>query len=180
MRRRSGYGWLELIIGVLFVFLGIYSFIRPDTTLVGIVVIYGLIAIISGISDVVFFVKTERYTGFGPTIALISGVFSIMAGFMLLVYPNAGKWVMALLLPIWFIAHCISRLAHLHLIRIAAGRFYYYFTLVINIIGIVLGGMMVIYPTISLISAGLIIGIYLVLLGVDSIVRAASQIGSKR
>ncbi len=179
MRRRSSYGWLELVVGVLFVVLGIYSFIHPENTLTGVVIVYGIFAIISGIADIIFFVKTERYTGFGPTVSLISGIFSIMAGFMLLVYPSAGKWAMVLLLPIWFIAHCISRLTHLNMIRVTAGSFYYYFTLIVNIIGIVLGCMMIIRPVISLFSAGFIIGTYLILLGFDSIVVAISKIGSK-
>ena len=29
MRRRSGYGWFELIIGIMLVVLGIFTFIRP-------------------------------------------------------------------------------------------------------------------------------------------------------
>ena len=40
MKRRSGYGWLELAVGILFVALGIYSFIKPGSTLTGIVIIY--------------------------------------------------------------------------------------------------------------------------------------------
>ena len=114
MRRRSGYVLLEWIIGILFIVFGIYSYIRPDNMLTGIVILYGVIAIVSGIADILFYIRTERYTGFGPTICLISGIFSIMAGFMLAVYPNAGKWILVLLLPVWFIAHCVSRLTHLN------------------------------------------------------------------
>ena len=180
MRRRSGFDWFELIIGILLVIFGIFTLIRPESTLTGIVILYALIAVITGILDIVFYVKTERYTGFGPIVSLVSGIFSIMAGMMLLVYPNAGKWIMVLLLPIWFIAHCISRLSHLYFIRITAGSFYYYFTLVINIVGIILGCMMIIWPTLSLFSVGFLIGTYLILLGIDSIVIAVSKIGSKR
>ena len=35
MRRRSGYGWFELIIGIMLVVLGIFTFIRPESTLTG-------------------------------------------------------------------------------------------------------------------------------------------------
>ena len=94
---------------------------------------------ITGISDLIFYVRTERYTGFGPAVSLISGIFSIMAGVMLLVYPGAGRWVMVLLLPLWFIAHCVSRLSHLNFIRVTAGEIYYWFALIVNIIGIILG-----------------------------------------
>ena len=98
---------------------------------------------------------------------------------MLLVYPGAGRLVVVLLLPIWFIAHCISRLSHLNVIRITAGDFHYYFTMIVNILGIILGFMMIIWPSIALFSSGFLIGTYLILLGIDSIITAISRIGSK-
>lgn len=179
MRRRSGYGWFELIIGILLVIFGVYTLIHPSKTLTWIVVLYGLIAVITGISDIVFYVRADRYTGFGPIVSLISGIFSVMAGFMLLVYPNAGKWIMILLLPIWFIAHGISRLSHLRIVRYAAGNVYYYVTLVVNIIEIILGCMMIIWPSIALFSAGFLIGAYLILIGIDNIAMGVSRIGSR-
>lgn len=179
MRRRSGYGWFELIIGILLVIFGVYTLIHPGKTLTWIVVLYGLVAVITGISDIVFYVRADRYTGFGPIVSLISGIFSVMAGFMLLVYPNAGKWIMILLLPIWFIAHGISRLSHLRIVRYAAGNVYYYVTLVVNIIEIILGCMMIIWPSIALFSAGFLIGAYLILIGIDNIAMGVSRIGSR-
>ena len=53
MRRRSGYGWLALIVGILFIILGIYSFVHPGNTLTWLVIVYGIIAVISGISDII-------------------------------------------------------------------------------------------------------------------------------
>ena len=177
MRKRSAFGWMELIVGIVLVILGIFVITRTDAALTGVVMLYGLIAAITGIFDIVLYVKTERYIGFAPAIALISGIFSVMAGIMLLVYPSAGKWIIALLLPIWFIAHCISRLSHLHMIRIAVGSFYYYVTLIVNIRGLVLGCVMIIGPGISLFAVGVLIGGYLILAGIDSIVMAVSNIG---
>ena len=175
MRRRSRYGWLELIEGILLILLGIYTLCNPGSMLRGITFAYGLLAVITGISDIVFYAKTERYVGIGPTLSLVTGVLSILAGLMLLCYPNAGVWIISLLMPIWFIAHAISRLTHLNFIRIAAGPFYYYFTLILNILGIILGFIMIISPNVAIFSVGFIIGIYLILLGVDSIVFACSK-----
>lgn len=179
MRRHSGSGWFELIIGILLVLFGIYTFICPWNALTWIVILYGLFAVLIGISDIVRYVKMEKYTGFAPVVSLISGIFSVLAGVMLLVYPGSGKWIAALLLPIWFIAHCISRLAQLNVIKATVGKFHYYFTLIISILGIILGFMMIMRPVISLFSTGFIIGMYLVLLGIDCIVLAVNKIGSK-
>lgn len=174
MRRRSRYGWLELIEGILLILLGIYTLCNPGGMLRGITFAYGFLAVITGISDIVFYAKTERYIGFGPTIALVTGILSLLAGLMLLMYPNAGELITTLLLPIWFIAHSVSRLTHIPLVRLA-GKFYYYFTLIVNILGIILGCLMIIWPWVALFSTGFIIGGYLILLGIDCVVMACSD-----
>ena len=93
MRRRSRYGWLELIEGILLILLGIYTLCNPGGMLRGITFAYGFLAVITGISDIVFYAKTERYIGFGPTIALVTGILSLLAGLMLLMYPASPNLV---------------------------------------------------------------------------------------
>ena len=179
MKSRSSFGWLELIIGILLILLGVFTIVKPGIALTGLVVVYGIMALIMGIADIVLYVRVERYTGFGPMVSLISGILSVMTAIMLLVYPNSGKWVLSLLFPILFIAHCISRLSQLNTIRITAGNGMYYFTMVVNIIGVVLGFIMIINPLFSMLSVSYIVSIYLILLGVDSLAMAFSNMGSK-
>ena len=178
MRNKSHYGMLELVIGILLVVLGLLTFVHPQRVLSWVVVIYGVLAIISGASDIVFYVKAEQFTGFGPTVSLITGILSIMAGFMLIVYPGTGTYIMVLIIPIWFIAHCISRLSHLNVVRYSVGSAYYWISMILNILGIVLGVMMIIRPYISFMAAGFVIGLYLVITGVDMIVTAAGNMRS--
>lgn len=180
MRRRSGFGWIELIEGILLILLGGYTFVNPDRALTGFIVLYGIIAVAMGIADILLYAHVERFTGFGPTVSLISGALSVMAGVMLLVYPNAGKWVLSLLFPLWFIAHCVSRLASLNRIRLFAGNFPYYFTLILNVLGLVLGCIMLIDPLASLLTLRLIISVYLILLGIDCVILACSKLGSRK
>lgn len=180
MRMRSGYGWLELIVGILLIVLGIWVFADPENALNGLFFAYGITAVIMGVSDIILYVQVERYTGFGPIISLISGTLSVMSGIMLLVYPKAGVIVLTLLLPIWFIAHCISRLAHLPSIRFIAGNRMYVFTLVINIIGLALGFLMLLSPPFTLATIRHFAGLYLVLVGIDGVVMAASRMGMRR
>ena len=91
---------------------------------------------------------------------------------MLAVYPNAGKWIMSLLFPIWFIAHCISRLSQLNILRFTAGNFSYYLALIANVLGLILGILMIIHPIFSLLTFSFIIGVYLVILGLDHVLVA--------
>ena len=72
MRRRSRYGWLELIEGILLILLGIYTLCNPGGMLRGITFAYGFLAVITGISDIVFYAKTARRTSCGSSAAAAS------------------------------------------------------------------------------------------------------------
>ena len=180
MRRRSGFGWLELAIGILLMVLGVWVFLEPGMALAGMAVIFGLAAAAMGVADIILFIQVERFTGFGPILSLIAGILSVMSGIMLLAYPKAGALALSLLFPIWFIAHCISRLSHLHHIRFIAGQGMYTFTLIINIIGLVLGLLMVFSPLFTLNLILCFASAYLVLLGIDGVVTAVSRMGRRR
>ena len=87
--------------------------------------------------------------------------------------------MLTVLFPIWFIAHCISRLSHLNHIRLTAGEGLYYFTFATNIIGLILGFMMLLNPLFTLTTIRCFASIYLILLGIDSIAMAVSRIGTR-
>ena len=174
-RRGNGYGWAELIIGILLIIASVLTLMHPNRTLTVLVIIYGIIAIVTGISDILTYVRTERFTGFGPTVSLVTGVFGIMAGVMILAHPSVSMWVLLILIPIWVITHSISRLSHLNMIRQIAGNGYYYFTLIVNIIGLVLGILMIFRPMMSLFTAGGLIGVYLLLSGIDMVILAVQD-----
>ena len=57
MKRKNRFGWSELIVGVLLVLLGAASFVWPESTLTGAIVVYGVIAILMGIEDIVVYVR---------------------------------------------------------------------------------------------------------------------------
>ncbi len=175
--KKTRFGWLEFIIGVLMVALGIFTFIKPNAMLTGLVAVYAVAAILSGARDIVFCCRTERAVGILPALALISGIVSIMTGIMLLAYPNAGKFILGMLIPLWFITHSIFQLCSLSVVRLLAGSFHYTLSLVIGIVGLILGIMMLCDPILTMIAASTITGIYLVLTGINSIAIAFSKTG---
>ena len=179
MRRRSGFGWLELAIGIILIALGMLTFAKPDLALTSLVFAYGVAAVVMGVADIILYIEVERYTGLGPILSLIAGILSVMSGVMLVVYPRTGVVVLTVLFPIWFIAHCISRLVHLGHIRFVGGNGLYYFTLVVNIIGLILGLMMFMSPLLTLTTIRCFASLYLILLGIDSVVMAFSRMGTR-
>ena len=179
MTRRSGFGWLQLAIGIALIVLGVLALANPDLALNGMVIAYGIAAVVMGVADILLYIRVERYTGLGPILALISGILSVMSGVMLMLYPRAGVLVLTVLFPIWFIAHCVSRLMHVNHIRYVAGDGVFSFALVVNIVGLILGFLMLLSPHTTLSTLRWFAGIYLVLLGVDGVVTAVSRMGTR-
>ena len=105
MKRHTGYGWLELIEGILLIILGALAIASPGGILRWITIFYGVMAIVTGITDIIFYAKSERYIGFAPCVSLAAGVISVITGLALMAYPHIGELVVTLLLPLWFIAH---------------------------------------------------------------------------
>lgn len=180
MSKRSNFGWLELILGILLIVLGVFTFASPQTALAGAVFVYGIVAILTGIADIVFYVKLERRTGFGPVLTFAAGILSIIAGILLLVNPAAGAWALSILFPIWFIAHCIARLCNLGFTRMAGGTAPFVISLATGILGLVLGVALLLNPLASALSLAYIIGFYLLPLGIGSIVMAFSRLGARK
>ncbi len=170
--------WGDLIIGLLLITLGIVTIVKPESILTSAVVIYGIIVIAMGIEDLFKFVRISSFVGIGPTLSLISGILSVMCGVMLISNPNLGKWALTVLFPIWFIAHCISKLTRVNFMRKFSDSFYYVLLMILNIVGIVLGVLMLFSPSLSFMSIRVICyiaAIYLIFFGIENIVTAFSR-----
>lgn len=164
--------WWELIAGIVMIALGIASLARPSLAVTGLVYAYGAAGVIVGVADILRYIRVERYTGFGPMVSLVAGVLSVMAGVVILVNPRVGMAVFSLLFALWFITHCVSRLASLSRVRLAAGRGAYYAALVLNLMGLILGAVLVVLPAASILTLGYLAAVYLIVLGAESLVMA--------
>lgn len=179
MIRRSGFGWLEFIVGILLVILGLYTFTRPIEAVMTLVIVYGILALLMGIGDIVMYIRASRFTGFVPMLSLVSGILSVMSGIMLITYPGAGALVIGVLFPLWFITHCTARLARLEWMKSIIRTGTFYCLMALNITGIIIGFLLLISPYHAVISTVYLVGAYLVLLGAESIVLAFSKAGSR-
>ena len=56
----------------------------------------------------------------------------------------------------------------------------YWFTLIVNILGIIMGFVMMLRPLLTLAAAGYAAGFYLLLLGVECVAVGLSELGRRR
>ncbi|MDL2229381.1 DUF308 domain-containing protein [Treponema sp. OttesenSCG-928-L16] len=180
MRKRSIFGWIELILGILFIMLGILVLRNPGTALSGFVLIYGIAALVTGIADIFFYIRMDRRTGFGPASSLVGGILNIIISILLLLNIQAGALVFTLLFPLWIIIHSISRLSNIGFIRLIAGNVLYWCSLIISILGIFAGIILIFNPFASAVSLVYFISLYLFILGIGSIISAFSRLGEGR
>lgn len=164
--------WWEFFVGILLIILGITSLFHPSLTATGVMYAYGITGIIVGIADILLYIRVNRFTGFGPIVSLCAGALSVMSGVVILVNPEAGAAVFSVMFSMWFIAHCVSRLANLSLVRFAAGRVVYFVVLAINVLGILAGILLLASPAAAVLAAGYLAALYLIGLGAESILMA--------
>lgn len=178
MKQRSTFGWLDLIRGILLLVFGIIALCSPSLALTGLVIALGIIAIVSGISDIVLYVRLKRRSGAALSFTLVTGIISTLAGILLLLNPIIGRWILNVVFPVWIIAHCISRIASYGFAKRAAGKTAAIVMLCLNILGLLFGIFMVFNQSLFTISLGVLVGFALVVTGAGSIVEAISDIGS--
>ena len=125
--------------------------------------IMGLILIILGI------VIMRQPVGVFTWIVILCGVIAVISG---IAHPGAGTWAIAMILPIWIIAHCISRLSHLQYMKMHFGMTYYTISLILNILGLIVGILLIFRPMITILSMGVLVGAFLIIEGAECIVVA--------
>ena len=156
MKYEHRYLFVEILEGVLLVMLGVATMLRTEQVLDSLTLIFGIIAVITGIADIMFYIRLERHTGFLPAVSLVSSILSIML----------------IIFPIFIIAHCIARLTHLNIVRYVAGEVSFWLTLISNTVGLILGIILLFDPVMSAAALGVILGVDLILLGIEAVVFA--------
>ena len=77
MRKHSLFIYFELLLGIILFIAGVMSFIAPVDSLYFFSVLFGIIVILYGVTDVIVYIRLERYTAFAPMLSLISGILQV-------------------------------------------------------------------------------------------------------
>lgn len=177
MKKRSLFGWLAMLSGIGMIALSVVAFAAPEGKFT---YLYAITALLAGITDLVFYINGERYTGAGPIASLLCGVFGIMVGAVLLAYSDPSQHLeIGILLSLWIGSHSVFRLVNLKTQKKVAGCMSHYISLAISILGLLIVAVLLIYPA-FFVNISLAWGIYLLCAGVDSFLMGLSKLGSRR
>ena len=162
MNERKTLDWGSLILGILFVLVSLISFQDPVGNLVAIVVVFAIFAFLKGIFEL---------TGYKGKMPLVIGIIDILVGIFFLFNIGAGVVALPFVFAIWFIADSILALFTADLAK-GYSTGYYWFTVIINILGVVLGCILLFNPISSALTLSFLVGFYFMLFGINHIVYA--------
>lgn len=172
--KQMHFDWGNLLLGGLFILTALASFKDPAGSLVSVTVFIGMMAIIKGCFDIFLRNKVKQLTGAKATLLIIVGILDVILGVILLFNLNIGLLALPYLFAIWFIADSISGLLSLDLAKTVSSA-YYWFSLILNIIGIFIGFSLLVDPITSALTLSFLVGFYLLMFGIMNVVEAFSK-----
>lgn len=168
---RRGIDWGSMILGILFVLTALLSFQDPAGNLIAIVMVFALFAILKGLFEIFVRNRLKELTGYKAYAPIILGVIDIIIGVYFLFNLNIGVAALPFIFAIWFILDSVFGLFALDLAK-SVSPGYFWFTLVVDILGIILGVMLLMNPLSSALTLSFLVGFYFMLFGITHIVYA--------
>ncbi|NLW77947.1 MAG: hypothetical protein GXY32_00850 [Ruminococcaceae bacterium] len=164
--RKTGFGWGYLIIGILFIIVSLISFYNPGGDLTALAFVFAILAVLNGIR----LIMGRR----GSVLRLVAGILNIIIGVFLILNIYIAAAALPLVFAIWFIVESLFRLLTVGATR-AMGTGYFVFSIIINILGIVLGILLLFNPITAALTLSFLVGFYLMLAGIECIVLAFAK-----
>ena len=155
------WGWL-LFFGIVNVLVGVLVLIWPGKTIVVIAVLFGIELIVEGIFQFVAAFAAGESGGMRVLYAIL-GVLSFVIGLYALRHIYVTVAALALLLGIYWIVYGVMELFGGLSGRGMSGRGW---TIAMGILGIIAGIIVLMYPGISLVTLAVVLGIWLIILGI--------------
>jgi len=174
MKEKREIGFLELIIGVIFLFAAFISFTNPESTLETFVILFGIAAIMKGIGSIVGYFKIKQLTGIGSVLALVSGILDILIGIMFITNLVSGVLTIAIVFALWILLDSITGLSNVGFLKDISTNLYWVY-LLLNILSLIMGILMLLNPVFAALTISLMVGIYFLVFGIQFIIYGIYQ-----
>lgn len=168
---KSHFNWGIFFLGVLFVVASIISLTYPGMTLTVIVSFFAVATIAKGIFEMT--VRRSLISDFGGSTgwSIALGIIEILLGIYLLFNLTIGLTVLPYIFAAWFIFDSVANIFISQMIK-GYSKGYFYFSLIISIIGIILGIYLLLNPITSALTLSTFVGFYFMMIGSLLIVEA--------
>jgi uncharacterized membrane protein HdeD (DUF308 family) len=152
--------------GIAAILFGILTLVWPKLSLAVLVLLFGLFAVISGITAVVAALRNTGEKGWG--LLLFEGILGILAGVVALVWPGITALAFLYLLAAWAILTGILELTAPLAFPMGGGRAA--LTALAGLVSVIFGILIAAQPSSGLLAVVWLIGVYAIVFGVMYIV----------
>ncbi|WP_203649627.1 HdeD family acid-resistance protein [Secundilactobacillus yichangensis] len=174
LRPRWGFDWHELITGVLSLVAAYAVICMPRVSLTALALIFGFLAILSGLTTLSGLDKLRDFVGNWANAALVFAVIDLLIGLFFIIKPSSGIVVLGYVVAFWFIIDSVERLMVVGHLR-DFGTGYFVTSIVLDVLSLLLGILLLINPVIAMMSVTWLIGFYLIIFGINAIVLAFAR-----
>jgi uncharacterized membrane protein HdeD (DUF308 family) len=176
-RQKSwGFDWPLFLSGIIFLIAGLFLVAQPSASLVSIVLIFGIMAIVQGISWLGNFFHYRDYVNGISFFVIIAGVLDILIGIIFITKIYVGAIVIAYVFATWFLIDSIIGIVVASHLR-NFGKGYFWVSLILDILGVVVAIMMLFNPLSSLLTMTMLLSIYFIIFGVNNVIMAIAHRG---
>lgn len=168
---QNKFDWGSFILGILMVFLALYSFQTPVSNLTAIVLVFSLSAITKGILQFFGYSTLKNFTFYRSKKLIFLGIFNILVGFFLMFNMSSSIVALPFAFSVWFIVESIGELFLAKFYR-SISKGYFWLAIISGIIGIIIGIFLLSEPVVAALTLSWLVGLYFLNFGIFYIVRS--------
>jgi uncharacterized membrane protein HdeD (DUF308 family) len=161
--------WLVLLRGILMVLFGIIALAWPGIALLSLVWVFGVYAVLDGVTAIGIGVRTRGEPHWVWTI--VQGVVSVLAGVVALIWPGVTALALLFVVAFWAIMLGIGEIGGAMASR-RRGSNAWGWTLAAGILNVIFGVVLLIWPASGILTLVWLVGIFTLVGGVALIVLA--------
>ncbi|MCX7548622.1 DUF308 domain-containing protein [Xanthomarina sp. F1114] len=155
--------YLPLIIGVIFIALGIYSIMSPQVSFAALTIFFSLSFLFSGMSEVIFSISNkDEIENWGWSLAL--GIMTALIGLLLIMNPDISALTLALYIGFIVLFRSIGAISYSIDLR-SYGITDWGFLLTLGVLGVIFSFILLWNPAFAGMTAVIWVGMALIILG---------------
>ncbi|WP_368679706.1 HdeD family acid-resistance protein [Staphylococcus pseudoxylosus] len=171
MKQSSTIKWSSLIIGVIFLVIGVFIISFPEENLFAITWLIGLLFIINGFLEIFIRQVIKRTAQQSSTMFILLGIFNIIFGLLILFNVVTSTTFIVYLFAIWFIINATFNMFNVTPVE-KSNKTFHIISILLNIIAILFGIILLFNPLIAAFIIAIFISAVFFIIGISYIIDA--------
>jgi uncharacterized membrane protein HdeD (DUF308 family) len=153
---------MMMVRGAFAIVFGVLALVWPAVTALALALLFGVYALVNGVSTLVAAIRGDEL--FHRWLVALSGVFSIAAGVVALVWPGITVLALTLLVGAWALVTGLSEIVTV--VRLRRVLDHKVFLAVTGVLSVIVGVLLVWHPLSGALGIAILVGSYAVVYGV--------------